>query len=145
MNTQESGEIISELELKELTNVAYGLIGTPYNTKDHPSLHSPEIGFNCYTWWAYLYRLTGRYIGELPDQLKLVRYLRSNFTEVKDDICRPLDIPMFYFSELDTRHFGVMLDETMFTQCSKSTNGVAINNLTKNPWNVLLRKVYRYK
>jgi len=145
MNIRESGEITSALELKELTNVAYGLIGTPYNTKDHPSLHSPEIGFNCYTWWAYLYRLTGRYIGELPDQLKLVRYLRGNFVEVKDELYKPLDIPMFYFSELDTRHFGVMLDQTQFTHCSKGTNGIAVNDLTKSPFSVLLRKVYRYK
>jgi hypothetical protein len=145
MNIPELEGTLSELGHEAIRKVAYSLIGTPYNTKDAPNLHSPEIGFNCYTWWAYLYQLSGRYIGELPDQLKLIRYLRNNFVEVKDDICRPLDIPMFYFSDLGTRHFGVMLDKVYFTHCSASTNGVAVSQLAHSPWSNILRKVYRYR
>lgn len=133
------------MEHKELIDISYKLVGTPYNTKDPSNLHSPEIGFNCYTWWAYLYRLSGRYIGELPDQFKLIKYLRSNFIEVKDEIYKPLDIPMFYFSDLDTRHFGVFINSEKFTHCSRSTNGVAVNKITSNPWSSILRKVYRYE
>lgn len=134
--------MLSELELKD---IAYSLVGTPYNQEAHPTTHCPEIGFNCYTWTAYLHQKADKYLDDLPDQFKFLKYLRGNFIEVTDGNYQTLDIPMFCFSDLNTRHIGVMLDKYTFTHCSKGTNGVAVHNINSFPWASILRKVYRHK
>ncbi len=122
--------MLSELEHNNLMDEQlHNLIGTPYN----PEGNSIETGFNCLTWASYV---TGI---EVDPHLKT---FRKKFIKVEPPYSR-FDIPVFYLSDMDTRHVGVMLDNTKFTHCSEATNGVALGDINRKPWSTFLKAVYR--
>lgn len=131
------------MDQKELTTYAKSLVGVPYNKSNNPANHSIKDGFKCYTFITYLLSLTGIMVGDLPTQFNFLRRFRNEFEEV--DGFNYLDIPVFHLSEMETRHVGLMLNDYEFIHCSTATNGVAVNEIDKLPWNCLLRKVYRHK
>lgn len=132
------------MERKEITEVVASLIGVPYNeSKELPD--SVANGFKCYTWSYFIYQLAGIDVGDLSGELTALKGLRNKFTVVNDGQYKFLDIPEFYMSPLEVRHIGVFLSDYEFTQCSRNTNGVSINNINNEPWKTTLRRVYRLK
>lgn len=133
----------------EIIIKVHELIGTKYSDDEDINHHSVENGFNCYSWGSYLFNLAHKEIKYLPDNIKGLRreFIKITKTDgngqcVLLEPARFLDIPVFYLSDLDTRHVGVMLNPRQFTHCSKSSNGVSISELTR--WTVLLRDIYRH-
>ena len=106
---------------------------------------SLEEGFNCYSWVMFIRNQITNELNELYRTFENFRALREEY--VKTDINKPqyLDMPLFYLDTMGVRHIGIMLNDSLFTQCATSTNGVSINDINKQPWNRLLRGIYRHK
>ena len=113
-------------------------IGIPYK-KEPP--FSIDIGINCLAWVGHIYELCGI---TLFKDFNNLRYWREHFTKIND---KPkfLDIVLFYSVIIGERHVGVMLDDYRMTQCSSITNGVAICEIERIPWNNATKGFYRYK
>jgi hypothetical protein len=126
-----------ESERKLITNYALEHVGIPY--KNEPP-YSLDEGFNCFYWADHLYKLIGI---DIEHDMKITKALVSKFTKVEEP--QVLDIPVFYINLLSTRHIGVMLDEFRMSHCSKGTNGVAVSDITRQPWKMMLKGIYRLK
>lgn len=105
--------------------------------------YSVEQGFNCFSWMVFLHN---QYVDHqcIPDTTTELRNMLKHHQKVRISP-QYLDIPLFYFESIGSRHVGLMLDDHMMTQCSETTNGVSIVDITKTPWSNLLRHLYRHK
>lgn len=117
------------------------LLGIPY--KFNPP-YSIEEGFNCFSWVAYFYGLAYQHNYVLETNFSDLRLLRKDFVPIKDTPKR-FDIAVFdTVNTIGTLHIGSMLDSKMMTHCSINTNGVSIVDITKKPWSIFLKAIYRH-
>jgi hypothetical protein len=119
------------------------IIGCPYN-KEASETHSIQTGFNCFTFAAYVYNLHDiKVVNVFDNRYQSLKQLRLQFFKVPGP-AQFLDIVVFYVSDLDTRHIGVMLDENYMVHCSSVTNGIARNDVRRIPWSACFKGFYRH-
>ena len=114
------------------------IVGIPYK-KEPP--YSLEKGVNCLAWVSHVYQMHGI---NLFAKFNDLRYWREHFIKIKGTP-KFLDIVLMYSVTIGERHVGVMLDDYRMTQSSSITNGVAICEISRNPWVNAIKGFYRYK
>lgn len=128
---------------KEATAYIETLVAQHVPYKLNPPF-SLEEGFNCFGWVMFLRNI-------INNEQNQICYDSTNFRALGEFYKRSkeppeyLDIPVFFLTVTEQRHIGLMLDNQMFTQCSESTNGVSIVDISRVPWKIILRAMYRHK
>lgn len=102
---------------------------------------SIEEGFEC---WPFVRFCFAQMCVVLPEDIYEARML---FREVPktDPYWKPLDVVYCSNDPLIERHVGVKVDRRMMLHCSLATNGVARSEITRDPWRLSVRSIWRLK
>jgi len=125
--------------LIDLVKFSMDHVGIPY--KNEPP-YSIEQGFNCLEWAKTLYSLSDKNVQHSLDNLKLYTKQFRKLQSEEEPIL--LDIALFYVELVGERHIGVMLNNKTMSHCTKATNGVALSNITRQPWVREFKGFYRF-